>query len=111
MLPFNFLLGINKNLKNPFALFVCSAPLLFVLSPLLVHPFPDRVESPPNQPSASEQPKSKNIASLKNIFTLTITINDNHNNNVKWANGNICFLDFEEIGVFAHEVCGGSGRD
>ncbi len=74
MLPFNFLLGINKNLKNPFALFVCSAPLLFVLSPLLVHPFPDRVESPPNQPSASEQPKSKNIASLKNRQFLSMPL-------------------------------------
>ena len=71
MLPFNFLLGINKNTKKPFALFECSAPLLSVLPPLLVNPFPDRVESPSNQPLASEQPKSKNIASLKNKYFLS----------------------------------------
>ena len=62
----NFLLGINKNHQNPFVLFVCSAQVLSVLSPLQVNEFPDRVESPPNQPSAFEQHKSKNTASLKN---------------------------------------------
>ena len=57
--------------------------------------------------------KSKNIgsANLKNIFHLNHNGNDNHNINVQGINGDICFLDFKEIGVFAHEVFDGSARD